>query len=187
MNRFRNKLFTMTMLVALLSLLGPATGLANAKDKEPATPKIKLRVEVFGITGDNVDGSIDAFGSDQLITVTDGGTGGGGAGKAIVGPLVITKDTDGASPKLFSTALSGAHIKSAKISWLRTNPVTGVEETYMSALLLDVQIISLRSRVADQRDPQALQGATVEDIGFDAFKTELSFLRPDGTVVTVTH
>jgi len=49
--------------------------------------------------------------------------------------------------------------------------------------LTDVLIDSFRTRVADQRDPQSLQGATVEDVGFKAVTTQFFYLQSDGTVV----
>src|SRR5215216_7624885 len=154
-NRERQVGLAVAMLLASVMLLGPAAGQARAKDNEPSA-KIKMRVEITGVSGDGVGGSIEAFGSDQLLTLTESDTGGGGgAGKATFGPLVITKDVDSATPKLFLKAAAGVHMAIVKINWVRKNPLTGLEETYFSVSLEDVVITSLRTRLADQRDPQS--------------------------------
>ena len=92
---------------------------------------------------------------------------------------------DSASPKLLLKALQGFHIPTVKIYWIRKNALTGLEETYFSVLLTDVVITSLRTRLADQRDPLALQGAAIEDVGLTFAQIQLSYFRPDGTVITV--
>jgi type VI secretion system Hcp family effector len=185
-NRSRQTGLAMAMLLALLSLVGPFAQQAQGKDND-APPKIRLHVEITGVAGDGIGGSIDAFGSDQLISVLECDGCGGGAGKASFGPVVITKDIDSASLALLSKAAVGVHISQVKINWIRRNPLTGLEETYFSVLLTDVVISSLRTRLADQRDPQALQGAAVEDVGFKFSKIQMSFLRPDGTVISATY
>src|SRR5262249_21196581 len=152
---------------------------AQAKDNNPV-PKIKLRVEITEISGDGPGGSIDAFGFDQQIKVPDCAGCGGGAVKAVTGPLVITKDIDSASPKLLFAVRTGSHIPQVRIDWIRKNPVTGVDQVYFSALLTDVVIVSFGTRLADQRDPQSLQGAAVEDVGFKANNTQFFYLQPDG-------
>jgi type VI secretion system Hcp family effector len=157
---------------------------AQAKDNN-AVQKIRVRVQVTNITGDGPGGSIEAFGSDEQITIASSGGGGGGAGKAVIGPLVITKDVDSASPQLVSAALTGRHIQQVKVDLIRKNPVNGEDQVYLSILLTDVLIDSLRTRVADQRDPQSLQGATVEDVGFTAVTTQFSYLQPNGTLLNV--
>jgi len=180
----RERQVGLAMLLALVTLLGPAAGQARAKDNDPAA-KVKLRVEVAGVSGDGVGGSIDAFGSDQLLTLTESDTGGGGgAGKATFGPLVLTKDVDSATPKLFLKAAAGVHVSTVKVNWVRKNPLTGLEETYFSVLLEDVVITSFRTRLADQRDPQALQGSAVEEVAFSFAQVHMTFFRPDGVVVS---
>lgn len=157
---------------------------AQAKDNNPVQ-KIKVRVQVTNIPGDGPGGTIEAFGSDQPIIIAESSGGGGGAGKAVIGPLVITKDVDSASPQLLSAALTGRHITQVKADFIRKNPVTGEDQVYLSILLNDVLIDSFRTRVADQRDPQSLQNATVEDVGFKAVTTQFSYLQPDGTILNV--
>src|SRR5215217_2448831 len=178
----RERQVGLAMFLTLLTLLGPASGQARAKDNDPPA-KVKLRVEITGVSGDGVGGSIDAFGSDQLLTLTESDPG-GGTGKATFGPLVITKDVDSATPKLFLRAAAGVHMGMVKINWVRKNPLTGLEEVYFSVLLEDVVITSHRTRLPDQREPQALQGGAVEDVAFSFAQVHLAFLRPDGTVVS---
>jgi len=182
-NRNRRTGLAIAMLLALLSLVGPGARQAQAKDNT-APAKIVLRVEIAGVSGDGVGGTIDAFGSDQLLTVPECSSCGGGAGKAVFGPLVITKDIDSASPQLLLKAAQGFHISTVKVNWIRNNPLTGLEETYFSVLLTDVVIGSFRTRLADQRDPQSLRGSAIEDVGFTFEKIQFFYSRPDGTVIT---
>ena len=160
---------------------------AQAKDNN-AVQKIKVRVQITNISGDGPGGTIDAFGSDQPISIAESsGGGGGGAGKVVISPLVITKDVDSASPQLLSAALAGRHIQQVRVDLIRKNPATGADQVYLSILLNDVLIDSFRTRVADQRDPQSLQDATVEDVGFTAQTTQFSYLGPNGTLVNVSN
>ena len=149
-----------TALITAITFILPSICLnvetAQGKDNIPV-PKIRLRVEITGISGDGAGGTIDAFGSDQLIEFVACASCGGG-GKVAFGPLVITKDVDSASPKLFSNVKTSSHIQQARIDWIRKNPITGVEQVYLTIVLEDVVVVSFRTRVADQRDPQSLQG-----------------------------
>jgi type VI secretion system secreted protein Hcp len=154
---------------------------AQGKENSPV-PKIKLRVEITGISGDGPGGTIEAFGSDQLIEFSECVSCGGG-GKVVFGPLVITKDVDSASPKLLFDVETGSHIQQVRIDWIRKNPVTGADQVYFTTILEDVVVVSFRTRVADQRDPLSLQGGTVEDVGLKAKTTQFFYLQPDGTFI----
>jgi len=156
---------------------------AQGKDSNPV-PKIRLRVEMTGISGDGQGGTIDAFGSDQLIEFVEC-AGCGGGGKVVFGPLVFTKEVDSASPKLLLNVATSNHIQQARIDWIRKNPVTGVDQVYLTIILEDVVVVSFRTRVADQRDPQSLQGGTVEDVGLKAKTIQVSYLQPDGTFLNI--
>jgi type VI secretion system Hcp family effector len=160
---------------------------AQAKDNN-AVQKIKVRLQITNITGDGPGGTIEAFGSDQPINIAESsGGGGGGAGKVVISPLVITKDVDSASPQLLSAALAGRHIAQVKMDLIRKNPGSEADQVYLSILLTDVVVDSFRTRVADQRDPQSLQDATVEDVGFKAVTIQFSYLQPDGTLLNVAN
>ena len=182
------KLSLKTALLTAITFILPSIVLnvetAQGKENTPV-PKIKLRVEITGISGDGPGGTIDAFGSDQLIEFSE--CAGCGAGKVVFGPLVITKDLDSASPKLLFNVETGSHIPHAKIDWIRKNPITGVDQVYFTIVLEDVQVVSLRTRVADQRDPQSLQGATLEDVGLKANTTEFFYLQSDGTLLNASN
>src|SRR5262245_13636935 len=178
---YRYKVLKVVMLLAALTI---GAGSALAKEKNENTG-IRLRVEIASIPGDGIGGSIDAFGSDQLVTNVEDGGGGGGAGKVEFDPIVITKDVDSASPKLLLVAATGQHLSTVKINWLRKDS-HGVDQVYLSVVLTDVKITSSHSRLGDQRDPEELQGAAVEEIAFDFVKIQMNFFKPDGTVVTMT-
>lgn len=184
----QSKRFLSSTILTAITFILPSLFLtvqsAQAKDNSPVS-KIKVRVQITSIPGDGPGGTIEAFGSDQQISIAEGSGGGGGAGKAVINPLVITKDVDSASPQLLSAALTGRHIVQARVDLIRKNPITGEDQVYLSILLSDVLVDSFRTRVADQRDPQSLQGATVEDVGLKAATTQFFFLQPDGTLLNV--
>lgn len=177
-----------TALITAITFILPAILLSveTAQGKDNPVPKIKLRVQITGISGDGLGGSIDAFGSDQLFENVECSGCGGGV-KAVFGPLNITKDIDSASPKLLLAARTGSHIQQVRLDWIRKNPLTGEDQVYFSALLTDVVIVSFRTRVADQRDPQSLQGATLEDVGLKANTTEFFYLQSDGTLLNASN
>src|SRR5215216_2503989 len=75
-NRERQVALTVAMLLTSVMLLGAAAGQARAKDNEPSA-KIKMRVEITGVSGDEVGWIIEVFGSDHLLTLTESDTGGG--------------------------------------------------------------------------------------------------------------
>jgi type VI protein secretion system component Hcp len=177
-----------TALITAITFILPAILLSveTAQGKDNPVPKIKLRVQITGISGDGLGGGIDAFGSDQLFENVECSSCGGGV-KGVLGPLNITKDTDSASPKLLLAARTGSHISQVRIDWIRKNPLTGEDQVYFSALLTDVVIVSFRTRVADQRDPQSLQGAALEDVGLKANTTQFFFLQSDGTLLNTSN
>jgi type VI protein secretion system component Hcp len=182
MLRFKTALITAITFILPSILLSAET----AQGKDNPVPKLKLRVQVTGISGDGLGGSIDAFGSDQVFENVDCLSCGGGV-KGLLGPLIITKDIDSASPKLLNAARTGSHISQVRIDLIRKNPLTGEEQVYFSALLTDVQIASFRMRVADQRDPQSLQGATLEEVGLKANTTQFFYLQSDGTLLNASN
>jgi len=185
---FQFKRSLRTALITAITFILPSIILsvetAQGKDNNPV-PKIRLRVEMTGISGDGQGGTIDAFGSDQQIELNE--CAGCGTGKVVFGPLVITKDLDSASPKLLSNVETGNHIPQARIDWIRKNPVTGVDQVYFTIVLEDVVVVSFRTRVADQRDPQSLQGGAVEDVGLKAKTIQISYLQSDGTLLNVRN
>lgn len=66
---------------------------------------------------------------------TQGGTG-GGAGKAEISDLAITRSVDGSSPLLFKLALMGAHVKSVVV--VLTNGGVAVTCTLKDAIVSSV-------------------------------------------------
>jgi type VI protein secretion system component Hcp len=182
MLRFKTALITAITFILPSILLSTVT----AQGKDNPVPRIKLRVQVTGISGDGLGGSIDAFGSDELFENVVCSACGGGT-KGVLGPLVISKDIDSASPKLLIAARTGSHISQVTIDWIRKNPLTGEEQVYFSALLTDVVIVSFRTRVADQRDLHSLQGAALEDVGLKANTVAFFYLQSDGTLVNASN
>jgi len=174
--------FKTALITAITFILPPILlSVETAQGKDNPVPKIKLRVEITGISGDGVGGSIDAYGSDQQFENVECSSCGGGV-KGVLGPLNFTKDIDSASPKLLVAARTGSHIPQVRIDWIRKNPLSGEDQVYYSALLTDVVIVSFRTRVADQRDPQSLQGAALEDVRLKANTTQFFYLQSDGTL-----
>jgi len=185
---FRYKLLSRVAFITAITFIVPIlldVEAVQGKDNNPVA-KIRLRVEITGISGDGPGGTIDAFGSDQLIEFSEC-AGCGGGGKVVFGPLVITKEVDTASPKLLSNVKTSNHLQQARIDWIRRNPVTGVDQVYFTMVLQDVVVVSFRTRVADQRDPLSLQGESVEDVGLKAATFQFFYLQPDGTFLNARN
>ena len=127
--------------LAALSPAGPA-----AAAPIPADPSSGYYLKLDGIPGEST--STGHAGEIDLLTwsfgVTSAGSplaagGGGGAGKSKPSDFVFVARTSKASPKLFQTACTGKHLKSAVLSVVR-NGESGIE--YLTVTLENVMVTS---------------------------------------------
>jgi type VI secretion system Hcp family effector len=76
---------------------------------------------------------------------------GAGAGKASVGEIVITKQTDSASPKLFQAATSGRHFNQVVLEMRKAGG-----QAYETYVLSDVMVASVRASSGGDRPMESI-------------------------------
>ncbi len=131
------KSYQPSRLSAMLSLVAPATVLSLA----PVTSDAAIYIKFDGIDGESTDkdhkGWIDVqHFSWGVSRSTDEGT----SNKVIPKEMVVTKELDKSSPKLFLATVTGETISKVTIRVTRPG-FDGAEEVYYEMLLEDVQIV----------------------------------------------
>lgn len=184
-NKKRVAQLPLIIFAGLLPLLGATAGYAQKRGKEDGRQEIRLLVTIPGIPGDGAGGTIEAFGSDQSLSVPllDGPSIPGRPGKPQFSPLTIIKAVDRATPKLFVASASGTRIPTVQIDWVRKCSRNGGDEVFFTVVLQDVLITLVRSGLPNQNDPKAEPLGSVEQIGFSFGKIQWTFFLPDGTSV----
>ena len=120
---------------------------------DPSAPLASLAQPRVGqMTVDGISGDLD------LVLDTWGLV---NAGKAQIGPFLVSKGVDASSPALLSRFASGMHIKNVTIKLLQP----GSESVYTTYMLTDVVVSSI-GVIGD--------GRPLERVGFDAAKVESS-------------
>jgi type VI secretion system secreted protein Hcp len=133
-----------------------------------------LHMELTGEKQGKIEGSCDMKGREGTIFVYSlqhnvniphhaGGVGGGASlaiGKRIHEPLVLEKQTDKATPKLYMALTTGEHFTEVNIKWYRVNK-QGKEEHYFTTALEDAILIDMSPSFSSVGD-----GAHVEQLAF---------------------
>lgn len=159
--------FTVTKLIVaacLLLVCFVGTGLAQSSEDE-----YKVRVDIIGVPGDGVGGSIESFQFESNLTVDTGGATGAQTGRAKFSPIVITKSIDSASPKLQTICAGGQHLRQVQISFIRSNRLLkNGEQVFYRIVLEDVMVSSVTTRLPKQGDSKTglAAGAPEEDVAF---------------------
>lgn len=79
-------------------------------------------LEIEGVEGESTrkgfEGKIELMSFNMNVSnpTTIGSGGGGGAGKAVMSPVMLTKYTDASSPAIFQACCKGTHYPTAKIT-----------------------------------------------------------------------
>lgn len=183
MNKLIHHQFTVIRLIIAVGLLlagGVATSLAQAKEGD----QLRVRVDITGIPGDGIGGSIEAFGSDQLLSKVGAGDGGASSGKAQFDPVIVTKAIDAATPKLYEACASGKHLSQVQVTFTRTNRQSrNGEMAYFKVIMEDVLVSSVRSRLPNQNDPQGADLGPIEDVAFSFGRITWIYTLPNGNTV----
>ncbi|HET7921779.1 MAG TPA: Hcp family type VI secretion system effector [Gammaproteobacteria bacterium] len=87
------------------------------------------------------------------------------SGRRVHRPLMITKDVDKSSPKLFQVLCSGERLSQAKLDWYRLDG-TGEETLFFSVLLQNAQIVKIESWVPDVLDRGNASYGNMENVWF---------------------
>jgi type VI secretion system secreted protein Hcp len=147
--------------------------------------KGKTQGEIQGsceMQGDKRNGSIFVYSLQHNITIPHhtGGVDGEASvaiGKRIHEPLVVEKQVDKATPKLYLALCTGEHFESVDIYWYRINK-QGKEENYFTTKLEDAILIDMSPSFSSVGD-----GAHVEQLSF-AYKRITWTWEIDGITAT---
>ncbi|HET7649524.1 MAG TPA: type VI secretion system tube protein TssD [Gammaproteobacteria bacterium] len=87
------------------------------------------------------------------------------AGRRVHRPLMITKEVDKSSPKLFQVLCSGERLSEARLDWYRLDG-TGEESLYFTVLMQNAQIVKVESWVPDALDKANAVYGYMENVWF---------------------
>jgi len=99
-------------------------------------------------------------------------------GKRVHGALILTKELDKSSPKLFQALTSGEQLTDVKLSYYRIS-AAGKEELYYTTELKNAIITSARTWVPNCLDGAHKTMGHMEDISF-TYETIIDTWTPDG-------
>jgi type VI secretion system Hcp family effector len=126
-----------------------------------------LVLKLDGIDGDSivaghaneitVNSSSFAIEQAALTAGKDAGTAGMGAGKAVFSPLVISKNSDKASPQLFLRSALGTAIKNAKLSFLMVTPFSSAPPVEFFSIRLSGLYVTKYSVAASNSDETSFE------------------------------
>jgi type VI secretion system Hcp family effector len=171
---------SLTRLIAVASLMLVSfigTGLAQTGEDD-----YKIRVDILGVPGEGVGGSIESFQFNSNLGVDFGGANGSHASRAKFSPMVITKGIDGATPKLQTLCAGGQRLSRVQISFIRSNRLLrNGEQVFYRIVLEDVQISSVSTRV-----PKTSGGKVAEpeeDVAFSFGRITWIYTLPNGGTI----
>lgn len=154
---------------------GPA-GPAGAAAGEPNTRVVgflQARTAAGTIDGEATDKghekwiTVLGFDGGAAAPVVSGGSGGAGAGKVDLKPIVITKPIDTATPKLFQALVTGEHLPGVQLDLVRPDG-SGGEQVFYTVKLTNVLVGEIH-----QLDEGKADGRAVEQVSLDYQKIEL--------------
>ncbi len=99
-------------------------------------------------------------------------------GKRVHGPLVITKEVDKSTPKLYQALCTGEQMSSVVIKWYRIDP-SGTEEHYFTTKLQDAIITEIKAWMPNALDEKKASFKHMEDVSF-TYKKIIWTWEPDG-------
>lgn len=170
----------LTVVAGLLLACSAATAVAQS-----AEDLYLVRVDIVGVPGEGVGGSIEATQFSATVAA-DVSTTGAQAGKAKFSPVVITKAIDLATPKLLSFCATGQRLAHVQISVARVNRLQkGGERVFYKILLDDVLVSSVTSRFPKASDPKDLvdAGGPLEEVAFTYSRITWVYTMPNGSTV----
>lgn len=168
--------------VASLLLFGFAgTGFAQTEESE-----YKVRVDILGVPGEGIGGSIESFQFNSNISAELGGVTGAQSGKAKFSPIVITKAIDSATPKLQTICASGQRLSRVQISLIRSNRrMKNGEQVFLQIVLEDVQVSSVNLRLPKLTgaDGSLSSSEPSEDVAFSFGRITWIYTLPNGGTI----
>lgn len=178
-----NHHFTVAKLIVAVSLLLiciAATGQAQSAEDD-----YKIRVDIVGVPGEGIGGSIDAAQFSSGLQ-TDLSATGASIGRAKFTPAVITKGIDSASPKLHALCAGGHRLSRVQISFIRSNHrMKNGEQVFLQILLDDVQVTSINLRLPQMggAKSQLDSGEPYEEVAFSFGRITWIYTLANGSTI----
>lgn len=109
--------------------------------------------------------SILAYAVDHKITMPTDPHSGLSSGKRLHEPLVLTKEFDKSSPKLYQALCKGEHLKNVEIKYFRVDE-KGKQQHYFTQQLKDAIVVSMEPFVPHALDKENQHIRHMEKVGF---------------------
>jgi type VI secretion system secreted protein Hcp len=122
--------------------------------------------------------SIIAFAVDHKVTMPTDPQTGLSSGKRLHDPLVLTKEVDKSSPKLYQALCTGEHLKKVEIKYFRIAK-DGKEEHYFTQHLSDAIVVSMEPFVPTVYLKENHGHRHMEKVGFTYSNIKWTWV-PDG-------
>lgn len=92
-------------------------------------------------------------------------------GKRIHKPLVITKELDKSTPSLYNALINNETLSSVELKCFAPNRIgtaggAGVESNHFNIMLTNAQVVSISSRMLNNKNPELVRYEKFEEIAF---------------------
>jgi type VI secretion system secreted protein Hcp len=109
------------------------------------------------------EGSIEVLALDHCVSIPTDNNSGKLTGTRVHTPFMFTKEIDAASVYLLKAVTVGQTLKSAEFKWYRINDAGQETENY-SALLENVKVVNVASKMHDIKDPTKEKHNHLEEV-----------------------
>jgi type VI secretion system secreted protein Hcp len=133
------------------------------------------------VTQKGRDGAIMVIAFEQMTKIESVATT-GIPGKRYVGPIVITKEVDRSSPFLRQMLNTNENIRDAVIEFWQPAP-TGVEKQYYTVKLTQARILSIKTVMLNNKNPEYMKYAEYEEVTITYGRADWTWM--DGGITTV--
>ena len=174
----------LTKLIAVASLL--LFGFAGTTFAQTEESEYKVRVDILGVPGEGVGGSIESFQFSSNVSTDLSAVTGAQASRAKFSPIVITKGIDSATPKLQTICASGQRLSRVQISLIRSNRrMKNGEQVFFQIVLDDVQVSSVYLRLPKLTgsDGALPSSEPSEDVAFSFGRITWIYTLPNGGTI----
>lgn len=176
--------FTAIKLIVVASVLLACfvgTGLAQAGEDD-----YKIRVDIMGVPGEGVGGSIESFQFNSNVSAELGAVTGAQASRTKFSPVVITKGIDSATPKLQTICAGGQRLRQVQISFVRSNRMLkNGEMVFLRIVLEDVLVTSTNIRLPKMTDAKGAlaAGEPEEEVAFSFSRITWIYTMSNGNTI----
>lgn len=175
--------FTAARLIVTIGFL--LVCLVASGHAQSAENDYKVRVDIVGVSGEGIGGSIEAIQFNSGVAM-DLSASGASTGRAKFSPIVITKVIDSATPKLQTICAGGQRLSRVQISLIRSNHrMKNGEQVFFQILLDDVQVTSVTTRLPKLTgsDGSLSSSEPSEDVAFSFSRITWIYTLPNGGTI----